>query len=129
VSVEHRIDRGVLVLVFQGETSDAEIENLLDRLATAAAPPRPWHLLLDVRGSSSLSRRSPERIRALVEIMERRGEAYAWRLAVLVGEDVQFGLTRMASAFADPHQLDIRAFRDEQEARSWLTAPPGEETA
>jgi len=120
MAVEYRLERGVIVLAFQGDTSDPEIEAALDALDEDPAVPRHCRLLVDARGSSSLGRRSPETIRYLVELLSRRGDRFGWRLAVLVAQDVQFGMTRMASAFGDARALDIRAFRDGEEARTWL---------
>ena len=118
--VDYRIDRDVVVLAFRGETDDPEVATVLDRLADDTAVSPPWRLLLDVRESSSMGRRSPDRIRSLVEIMAGRAQDFGWRFALLVAQDVQFGLARMASAFGDPRALDIHVFRDEDEARAWL---------
>ena len=120
MAVDYHNDRGVVVLMFQGDTSDPEIEAAMAGLDADPGLPRPCRLLVDVRGSSSLGQRSPEAIRGLVEIMTRHGDRFGWRLAVLVAQDVQFGMARMASAFGDTRALDIHAFRDDGEARAWL---------
>lgn len=120
MAVDYHNDRGVVVLMFQGDTSDQEIEAAIVGLAGDPQVPRLCRLLVDARGSSSLGRRSPETIRSLVELVSRHGERFGWRLAVLVAQDVQFGMTRMASAYGDARALDIRAFRDDEEARTWL---------
>jgi hypothetical protein len=36
-------------------------------------------------------------------------------------------MVRMASAFGDPHGLDIRVFREEDKARAWLAEPRNSE--
>jgi hypothetical protein len=120
VAVDYRRDRGLVVLTFDGDTTDEEIGTVLATVAADSAVPRRCRLLLDARGSSSLGRRSPDAIRYLVELVSGLGDGFGRRLAVLVAQDVQFGMTRMASAFGDARALDIRAFRDEEEARAWL---------
>ena len=59
------------------------------------------------------------------ENAEQRGSA---RLAVVTGDDLQFGLSRMFAMMNDLQHLDYAVFRDISEAEHWLTEPiaPGE---
>jgi len=54
---------------------------------------------------------------------DRRGSG---KMAVLVSNDVTFGLARMYSVLGVPPNVDMRPFRDSSEAEAWLTAPSGE---
>lgn len=43
------------------------------------------------------------------------------RLAFLVARDVEFGLARMVGVFSEDHLIEQNVFRDDEEARRWLT--------
>jgi hypothetical protein len=44
------------------------------------------------------------------------------RYAILVTSDVAFGIARMYGAFVEDGLLDLRVFRDADEAMAWLRA-------
>lgn len=49
--------------------------------------------------------------------------AVSFRTAVVVEDDLPFGLARMYGTFADTLAEDVQVFRDEGEAIEWLAVP------
>lgn len=56
----------------------------------------------------------------LINNKERIGES---RSAIVVSEDLAYGLARMFEAYADESSIETRIFRDMEAARSWLDRP------
>lgn len=54
-------------------------------------------------------------------LAEHRGNA---RLAVLVGDDLHYGIIRTYEALGVTPNLELRVFRDEGEATDWLLQSP-----
>ena len=52
------------------------------------------------------------------EIAPRRGDS--WRVALVVSEEVAFGLSRMFMAFVESAPNDVKVFREMEDAESWL---------
>ncbi|MEZ5066209.1 MAG: hypothetical protein R3B81_15895 [bacterium] len=115
-----RIENPIVYADFEGETTDAEILTEIHRVWADPALPISFGLLIDVRRSESLGRRSPEKIQSLVSLLIPYVDRFRRRFAVVVAEDVQFGMVRMAAAFADFQHISIEVFRDLDSARAWL---------
>jgi hypothetical protein len=68
---------------------------------------------------------SATEIRGAAGLVERSQELWAGsRVAVVVSRDLDFGLTRMFSAFAEEISVEYHAFRDEASALAWLGDAP-----
>ena len=69
---------------------------------------------------------SSEEIRDVVSIQQetksRRGPA---RVAIFVERDLDFGIVRVYEALAGSVPIDVRGFRDLDEATGWLDSPTG----
>jgi len=57
-------------------------------------------------------------------IANRRGTA---RVAVLVGDDLTYGLARMYEALGMPPKLQMQVFRNVDEAEAWVSLSPSEQ--
>ena len=61
-------------------------------------------------------------VRLLAEHMQQRGSGY--RLAMVGRSDLVFGVGRMFEGLAASLPLDIRVFRNLEDAHEWLASPP-----
>lgn len=118
---EIRIDssRGLCRVRFTGAVEPSELEAFRAdfRAALDATPAMPT--LYDLR-QASLDRATASQMRQLgavnASLSEWRG---ASRLALLVGDDLSFGLMRMYEVLGASPNLRIQVFRDEREAEEW----------
>jgi hypothetical protein len=78
----------------------------------------PYREFIDARGSGPNI--SPAEVRRIVELLrDLSRESQLGRTAVLVSSDYAFGVARMFEMLLED-VFELRAFRDEQEARAWL---------
>jgi hypothetical protein len=80
----------------------------------------PYPEFIDARGTTiSLT---PDEVRRIAELLrELRRDSTLGPTAVLVSDDVAFGLIRMLEALVED-VCEVKPFRDEQDARAWLAA-------
>jgi hypothetical protein len=97
---------------------------IIDAFDEAMADPRFFDnacLLIDVTRSESLVERSVDDLRLIVDNLGPRTARVGRRFALLAGAAVHFGLLRMVVVFAEAHDVEARAFTDEDEAVVWLS--------
>lgn len=123
MGISYKIDGHTLYVTFEGSTDTADILGTLESAFADAALPDECMLLVDASGSTSLQKRSSGSIQMLAEYVSRWADRVRGKLAVVVGKPVQYGLMRMASAYASSSGLDIRPFETVDEALEWLTPP------
>lgn len=75
-------------------------------------------ILVDLRGMDYIP--SNDDIQVIADCLGRMKESYRSRIAVVVADDLRFGLFRMASTYANLRGVTMRIFRDTGAARSWL---------
>lgn len=127
MGISYEIKGDLLRLLFAGSTETGDILDTLERAFGDPALPRKVRFLMDVSGSTSLQDRPSENIQMLAEYLSRWAERVEWRAAIIVGRPVQYGIVRMAAAYASSSGLDIRPFEKAEEALSWLARPSGSE--
>jgi hypothetical protein len=74
--------------------------------------------LIDCRGVKTLL--SSDDLRAIAQDLRKTDLSERGPTAMIAGSDAVYGLLRMYEAFTDRSPAQIRAFRDEAEARAWL---------
>src|SRR5262245_38716971 len=114
------LDEDLLELNLEGHYAPTDI---IDAFLTALADPRcpqELALLLDTTRSESLEKRSPREVRHVAQYLGPYRKRTRGRVAVVVGSDLQFGLSRMGSAYSDSVGVDARGFRARDEALDWL---------
>lgn len=118
--VSYRFDGPVLVVRGEGSYQPADLkESLLRGLADPACPPTVT-LMYDLRGSTALRDRTAEQVRDMAEFLAQHGPRFGSRLAMVVAGEVDYGLMRMGSAYAELGGVEPRVFRDYGEALAWL---------
>ena len=111
-------DRGRVWTFRTGATFDlAEIARLVQRTDWKDAEAFLW----DMRGLVQGPDTSPE-IRETAAMVRRRPDPWSGsRVAILVDRDLDYGIARMFKAYADGVDIRYRIFRDESDARAWLS--------
>ena len=105
-----------LTIMLFGPVSKDDAKHVLDAITqdgTIRHPRRLW----DLRGCEF--RLNSDELMELASIARSRDPEQG-RGAVLVGEDLTFGLLRIYQAFRESDSNDVRVFRDEIEAIAWV---------
>lgn len=120
VPLRTRVDRRVLVFEATGEYSLAEMDSVF---AAALADPAARDLigvLLDLRLSLSMSRRSTTDLHDVAAFYASMKDRIGGKVAVLTASDAAFGLGRMASVTAEHLGLAVLVTRDLAQAWTFL---------
>lgn len=127
--VTYSIRSNLLRIVAAGEYEWGEVPRAFLAALNDPACPDPVALLLDVRESSSIAKRSMDEIRAAGEFLGPYAARIGGKCAVLAGTELQFGLGRMGSVYSEGVGVKAGIFRDDRSALEWLGvkdgAPPG----
>jgi hypothetical protein len=125
-SYEVRSGERLIVCTLTGELSLADRVGLIDGVQREFREHGPLDCIVDNRGQiGAASKQDLERVLPLVRkvLAEVAGSV---RVAIVVGEDVQYGVGRMVQIQLDDiPNLDLRVFRDMGEARCWLGGAGG----
>lgn len=114
-------------------TAEGELSNPVVREALENATKDPsfqpgMSILMHDRGSSyQIS--SDEAYEAARDLSEMT-KLYSPHIAVVVHEDIKYGLGRMIAAYCEKHGIDFQVFRHFENARQWLeyVREPGEDS-
>lgn len=118
MTITYRIDGPILIVEQNRETDPRRIGGAVARaLADPALPPQA-HMLWDARDAPAQADAST--MKRLLEGFAAIGTRLSNRFAVLVANDVQFGVSRMLAAYADEYDVEVDCFYDPDEARAWL---------
>ncbi|HEX8849616.1 MAG TPA: hypothetical protein VF761_08800 [Gemmatimonadaceae bacterium] len=106
----------------------------VDSALTAAIsdPKRPRELrgaLLDVRASEVVGKRTTPELRGTALLIAALSQSFGRRVALLTGSDLQYGVMRMISAWAEGSGIDVAVFREQAEAFAWVSRQPRSITA
>ena len=118
--VSREIDRTnrVVVLAVSGTLDDDELLQLANQLRSDSEVKPDYALLIDLREASGVAVTSLG-VRALSA--QPLVLAPTARRAVVVPSDLGFGMARMYEMLRDERGGVVRAFRDLEEARRWVT--------
>lgn len=108
-------------LVATGSFSGEEMRGAVDSLYRDGTPPSL--VLWDISGWDLTDADSGE-LRALVEYAIRLRGSREGKTAVVTDSNLQFGVGRMVSAWAEISEanVEVRVFRERRQAHEWLTA-------
>lgn len=119
---EIRPGERLVLLRFHGHVTASDILDATSRLRADPAFEPGFATLVDCRDQiSALSREELDRLMAGVAA---RPPGPPRRVAVVVGSDVLYGVTRMFQILAEdrlPHTIEV--FRELDEAKAWLGVP------
>ena len=113
-------------LVYATAVGPVTMAELVDHLRALSADPRylrPMKKLVDYRAGHVIAM-SVEETKRLTEFKLELGDVFRGeRCAFLVSDDLDFGLSRVHGAYADP-VLESSVFRDVSSALAWLGISP-----
>lgn len=118
--VTAQIQGGLLVVKPVGEYSADEVIDCFEQAVNAADFPADVEVMLDVRTAQSLLRRPTSELRRVANHFLPYAERFHNRGAILVSGLTRYGLMRMTATWLNLRGIDIRVFRNEDEARRWL---------
>jgi len=116
--MQHEVD-GPMLIIHQHAVTDPE--DIRRAMAAALADPalRPGsHLLWDA--SEAPARASADKMRSLLHFQGASAKL-SNRCAMVVANDLQFGVARMFSVYAEEAGVTVQVFRDIAAAKAWLT--------
>ena len=115
-----------LRLVYATAVGSVTMDELVEHLETLSADPRyvpPMKKLVDYRAGHVIAM-SVEETRRLTEFKLELGDVFRGeKCAFLVSDDLDFGLSRVSGAYADP-VLESNVFREAPSALAWLGVGP-----
>jgi len=118
----YSFETGMLRLSFEGDTSLSALGALLDEaLADPECPTTPG-VLVDLRQSTSIGQRSGDEMRTGAGLFQERADRLSGRMSVITHAGVQYGVMRMAGAYADGMGVEVGVFETESAAVEWLAA-------
>lgn len=121
--VRWSIDEDLVQLDLEGHYAPTDIIDAFLSALSDRRCPEQIHLLLDTTQSESLKERTPREVRHVAQYLGPYRKRIRGRCAVVAETDLQFGLSRMGSAYSDSVGVDARVFRSRAEALDWLRQP------
>lgn len=119
----YEFDGRLFVLNLSGTYTMADILDVCDKAFADPAFPENALALMDVRDSESLKERSPADLRFMAERLARMSDRFGGKLAMATGNQLYYGMMRMAEVFSETSGMLARAFITKEEAVAWLQAP------
>lgn len=118
--IAYSYDLYIVVMHMDGKYDTDDLRAaILQALDDPQCPKNPV-LLFDMRASQALSDRSTSDVRQMAYFLAKHGSRFGRRLAMVVSNDLGYGLMRLGGTHAELGGLDADVFRDIAEARSWL---------
>ena len=120
MSIQQHLDgeRNVMVFTVSGALGLEELRATLE--SVYAQPEYATRSLFDMRDAAPGGLSAPEMESLVGLIRSLRSDRAPSRWAILAARDVHFGLARMFEAYASNLPVEIRVFRDPEEAVAWL---------
>lgn len=114
-------ERNLLLVVFDGTIADEDLLKYARQAIETSRSSGGHDELIDLRAiedAGQIESRTLRRVADLFTSSDRTPEQS--RVAIVATSDVQYGLARMYQAFRSESPLDLRVFREMEEARAWL---------
>ena len=115
--IQSGVDNEYLRAVLHGKASYADFIAVIDAMTNEVSfscPKRLW----DLR-DCDLTEMSSDELRRLAKYGQAK-DAGVGKGALLVSDDLTYGLSRIHQVFRESDELEVRVFRDEVEAVAWL---------
>ena len=106
-------------------SQDGEVEhsNVVATLSLFSNDPsRYWNKKLLIVDPMSNYNPSKQELQQFATMVNSLLTGVFFRIALVAPQDFHYGLGRMAEALAQPQKGQFRVFREEPEARSWLSS-------
>ena len=117
----------MIVLTVEGDVSESDIEDYVERIRADPAADAGFDELVDLR---ALERPSlpPQVLRQWARHFRDAGPVPPHRMAIVASAEAIFGMSRLYQMEREDESLQIQVFREMDEARAWLglDRPPDE---
>ena len=119
--LQYDAQKRILVVTVQGEVTMAELAEVGEKISTSTTYPPNVNTLWDLRKADIgiFNKQIQQRLILLREQLRNRGRA---RLAMVVEDDLGFGLLRMYAIHSEHLPQPIKVFKNYAEAQAWLQA-------
>jgi hypothetical protein len=124
VAIDFRIDldAGLLIVEVEGRVVPDDVVRYRTRLLADSDFSPGMNTLVDCREASTDGFNASDLQFLANDIASRRRLLGRAKCAVLVSTDAAYGLLRMYEAYTLESPVEVRVFRDEDEALAWVTA-------
>jgi hypothetical protein len=116
--ISYEFDGDVVHFSAAGELSNPVVREALEAATRDPAFRPGMSILMHDLGSDY--RISSEQAYEAARDLSEMTRLYSPHIAVVVSEDIKYGLGRMISAYCERHGIDFRVFRNLENARQWL---------
>ena len=117
-------ERNVLFVTFEGSLADEDLVKYAHQATGDANIPSGHDELVDLRGAEEGNVNS-HTLQQIADLFTRGDKSPEQsRVAIVAERDIAYGLSRMYQAFRSDSPLDLRVFREMNEARAWLGLDP-----
>jgi hypothetical protein len=118
--VTYGFDDTIVVMRAEGAYTLADLKAATLGALDDSARPEGSVLMFDVRASEALAERTADEVRDMAEFLQRHGDRFARRLAIVAGSDLGYGLMRLGAAHTEQGGITSEVFRDYDAAKRWL---------
>jgi hypothetical protein len=118
MGLTYSIERELVTVIAEGSFSVADVHAAFTRIRSEFEGSVPLQILIVDHGSEFEPNREE-----VHELTRGWGEIFrdvSVRIALLVEKDIHYGLGRMASVYAEQHDLPFDVFRHSLDAMQWL---------
>jgi len=112
------IEHGVAILVVEEPWAIAELKRFLETMSVNPGFDPAMGVLLDVTRVQSVP--ASAEIEQYMAFLGSQGDRRDVKRAILVANDLQYGMGRMAAAYGEHYSLRVRVYRDLEAALAWL---------
>ena len=120
MTITKHIHQKIVTITANGEMLFDDIRSAIESLCLNKCLHQEFKILWDFR-KATVSSISGEEIQKIVSIVKLKREAIgANKIALLVAQDVDFGISNMFLAYGDNLPFRMAVFRDFNEAISWF---------
>ncbi len=110
----------ILEVSASGDYSVQDIQSQLEAILAEQDGPDRRSLIVDATNSEHSP--SAEELHAVADFASTLLDRIDHRIALVVSNDLRFGLGRMLEVYGGEFGLEFKVFRDRPEALDWLTA-------
>jgi hypothetical protein len=119
MGLTYSIEKEFATVIAEGSFNVGDVHTAFSQIRSKFDSPSPLQILIVDRGSEFEPR--PEEVQELVRGWGVIFRDVPVRIALLVDKDIHYGLGRMASVYAEQHDLPFDVFRHSLDALQWLS--------
>ena len=123
MGLTYSIEKELITVIAEGSFSVGEVHAAFANIRSEFDGSTPLQILIVDHGSEFEPSR--EQIQQLVSGWGAIFRYVPVRIALLVDKDIHYGLGRMASVYAEQHDLPFEVFRHSLDAMQWLSKGAG----